>query len=315
MDAMRILLVDDVHLERMQLAMRLQRLGHIVEAAASGCEAIEKYPEFDPDLVLLDVSMPDMSGTEVAQQIRERYPDWVPIIFLSGHDEPEMIATAIDMGGDDYLVKPVNKMVLVAKLKAMRRIATMRHELKETHQQLEVVNERLSQLVNEDGLTKVANRRFLDQKLAEMISWHGRNNLSMSIIMIDVDHFKAFNDYYGHLEGDRCLQSIAAELKTTFSRAGELVARYGGEEFVVLISHCDKTRAVKECERLKQSVRLLEIPHTKSTTAELVTVSQGMVAWVPTGLETPENMYQIVDKVLYKAKAQGRNRFVAAEFT
>ncbi|MEJ2764992.1 diguanylate cyclase [Photobacterium sp. MCCC 1A19761] len=315
MDAMRILLVEDVHLERMQLAMRLQRLGHVVEATGSGLEAIEKYAQFDPDLVLLDVSMPDMSGTEVAQKIRELYPDWVPIIFLSGHDEPEMIATAIDMGGDDYLVKPVNKIVLVAKLKAMQRIVQMRRELKTTHEQLASANDRLSQLVNEDGLTEVANRRFLDQKLSEMISWHGRNNLPMAMVMIDVDHFKAFNDYYGHLEGDRCLQSIAMELKTTFSRAGELVARYGGEEFVVLISHCDKTRAVKECERLKQSIQMLDIPHSRSTTAELVTVSQGMVSWVPTGLETPENMYEIVDKVLYKAKEQGRNRFVAAEFT
>ncbi len=315
MEAMRILLVDDVHLERMQLAMRLQRLGHVVEAVASGKEAIEKYPLFDPDLVLLDVSMPDMSGTEVAEQIRIKHPDWVPIIFLSGHDEPEMIAKAIDMGGDDYLVKPVNKIVLASKLKAMQRIAHMRHQLKETTVQLEQANELLSQQVNEDGLTKLANRRYLDQKLVEFIAWHGRHNLSLTMIMIDVDHFKLYNDYYGHLEGDRCLQSVAKELKSTFSRAGELAARYGGEEFVVLISNCDKTRAVRECGRLKGSIEKLAIPHAKSTTADVVTISQGMVSWMPTGLETIENMYEIVDKVLYKAKEQGRNRFVAAEFT
>jgi len=315
MEAMRILLVDDVHLERMQLAMRLQRLGHIVEAVGSGHEAIEKYPLFDPDLVLLDISMPDMSGTEVAEQIRIQHPDWVPIIFLSGHDEPEMIAKAIDMGGDDYLVKPVNKMVLVSKLKAMQRIAHMRHKLKEASEQLEQANERLSQQVNEDGLTKLANRRYLDQKLTEFISWHGRNNFSLTIIMVDVDHFKPFNDHYGHLEGDRCLQAVAGELKQTFSRAGELAARYGGEEFVILLSHCDKTKAVKECERLKNCIQKLAIPHSKSTTSDFVTVSQGMVSWIPTGLETAENMYEIVDKVLYKAKEQGRNRFVVAEFT
>ncbi|KMV31603.1 diguanylate cyclase domain-containing protein [Photobacterium swingsii] len=315
MEAMRVLLVDDVHLERMQLAMRLQRLGHVVEAVGSGHEAIEKYPLFDPDLVLLDISMPDMSGVDVAKQLRLQHEEWVPIIFLSGHDEPEMIAKAIDMGGDDYLVKPVNKIVLASKLKAMQRIAHMRHKLKEASVQLEQANERLSQQVNEDGLTKLANRRHLDQKLAELISMHGRNNFSLTIIMIDVDHFKPFNDYYGHLEGDRCLQLVAGELKSTFSRAGELAARYGGEEFVVLISNCDKTQAVRECERLKQCIKKLEIPHSKSTTSNIITVSQGMVSWVPTGLETPENMYQIVDKVLYKAKEQGRNRFVAAEFT
>ena len=315
MEAMRILLVDDVHLERMQLAIRLQRLGHIVEAVGSGHEAIEKYPLFDPDLVLLDVSMPDLSGTEVAEQIRIKHPEWVPIIFLSGHDEPEMIARAIDMGGDDYLVKPVNKMVLVSKLKAMQRIAYMRHQLKEATLQLEQANERLSEQVNEDGLTMLANRRYLDKKLTEFIAWHGRNNFSLTIIMIDVDHFKSFNDYYGHLEGDRCLQAVARELKSNFGRAGELVARYGGEEFVVLISHCDKTKAVRECERLKKCIQRLEIPHAQSTTSNVLTVSQGMVSWVPTGMESADRMYEIVDKVLYKAKEQGRNRFVAAEFT
>ncbi|PSW05382.1 GGDEF domain-containing response regulator [Photobacterium lipolyticum] len=315
MEAMRILLVDDVHLERMQLAMRLQRLGHIVEAVGSGREAIEKYPLFDPDLLLLDISMPVMSGTEVAEQIRIKYPEWIPIIFLSGHDEPEMIAKAIDMGGDDYLVKPVNKIVLASKLKAMQRISSMRHKLKVATVKLEQANELLSQLVNEDGLTKLANRRYLDETLAEYISWHGRNNFSMTIIMIDVDHFKAYNDHYGHLEGDRCLQMVSAELKANYSRAGELAARYGGEEFVVLISNCDKTRAVKECERLKNCIQKLEIPHLYSNTSHIVTVSQGMVTWIPTGLETAENMYEIVDKVLYKAKGQGRNRFVVAEFT
>ncbi|MBC7004293.1 diguanylate cyclase [Photobacterium sp. BZF1] len=315
MEAMRILLVDDVHLERMQLAMRLQRLGHVVEAVASGHEAIERYPLFDPDLLLLDVSMPDMSGTEVAEQIRIKHPEWVPIIFLSGHDEPEMISKAIDMGGDDYIVKPVNKIVLAAKLKAMQRIAHMRHQLKDATKSLEQANEKLSQQVNEDGLTKLANRRYLDTKMAEFISWHGRNNFPLTLIMLDVDHFKLFNDHYGHLEGDRCLQAVATELKKNFSRAGELAARYGGEEFVIALSNCDKTRAVRECERLKLCIQQLEIPHSKSTTADIVTVSQGMVSWVPTGLETVENMYEIVDRVLYKAKEQGRNRFVAAEFT
>jgi diguanylate cyclase (GGDEF)-like protein len=197
----------------------------------------------------------------------------------------------------------------------MQRIAAMRHQLKQATVKLEEANELLSQQVNEDGLTQIANRRFLDQKLTEFISWHGRHELSLTIIMIDVDHFKDYNDYYGHLDGDRCLQLVSGELKANFSRAGELAARYGGEEFVILVSNCDKTRAVKECERLKSSINGLAIPHLQSATSNIVTVSQGMVSWMPTGLETVENMYQIVDKVLYKAKEQGRNRFVAAEFT
>ncbi len=203
------------------------------------------------------------------------------------------------------MVKPVNKMVLVSKLKAMQRIAHMRHKLKEASEQLEQANERLSQQVNEDGLTKLANRRYLDQKLTEFISWHGRNNFSLTIIMVDVDHFKPFNDHYGHLEGDRCLQAVAGELKQTFSRAGELAARYGGEEFVILLSHCDKTKAVKECERLKNCIQKLEIPHSKSTTSDFVTVSQGWYLGSRPALKLPKICMKLSIRCYIKPKSKG----------
>ncbi len=315
MSEMKILLVDDVHIERMQLSLRLERLGHFVDAASCGAEAIEKYGIFQPDLVLLDVSMPDMSGTEVAQKLRELYPEWVPIIFLSGHDEPEMIARAIDMGGDDYIVKPVNKIVLQAKLKAMQRIAAMRHKLAETTMMLEKANLQLSKQATEDGLTGVANRRYLDARLQESISAHGRNGYPLTVLMIDVDHFKAFNDNYGHMEGDRCLMKIANALSEQFGRGGELVGRYGGEEFVIILGNCDRTDALEHCQRLQKAISDLAIPHLFASTANQITVSQGMLSWVPTGLETIENIYALVDEYLYKAKAQGRNQFVAADFS
>ncbi|MCG7495573.1 diguanylate cyclase [Vibrio sp. Of7-15] len=314
MATMRIMLVDDIQMERMQLAIRLKQLGHEVKAVGSGQEAILEYANFDPDLVLLDVNMPEMNGFEVAERLREIYEEWVPIIFLSGHEEPEMIAKAIDKGGDDYIIKPVDKMVLSAKLKAMQRIAQMRHQLKAATAELEIANAALQKQVHEDGLTKVSNRRYLDQKLAALISWHGRHTMPLTIIMLDVDHFKAFNDFYGHIDGDHCLQQIAHTLKDTFGRSGEVVGRYGGEEFVVLISHCDKTQAVEQCRRLKSVIDKLNISHIRSMTSDRVTVSQGVLSWVPTGLESVENIYKMVDKVLYQAKEQGRDRFVAAEF-
>ena len=167
---MKILLVDDVQMERIQLAIRLKQLGHSVEMAESGAQALELYPQFEPDLILLDVTMPDMDGFEVSRQIRQRYPDWVPIIFLSGHDEPTMIANAIEAGGDDYLIKPVDKIVLNSKLIAMQRIAFMRRELKQKSAELVKANAELEKLAQEDGLTKVKNRRYVDQKLQEMIA-------------------------------------------------------------------------------------------------------------------------------------------------
>lgn len=132
--SMKILLVDDVQLERMQLAIRLKQLGHIVETASSGHEALAIYADFEPEVILLDISMPDMDGFELSAKIRAMYPEWVPIIFLSSHDEPTMIACAIEAGGDDYLIKPVDKVVLNSKLIAMQRIAFMRRELKQKHE-------------------------------------------------------------------------------------------------------------------------------------------------------------------------------------
>ncbi|CAH0535714.1 Protein-glutamate methylesterase/protein-glutamine glutaminase [Vibrio stylophorae] len=313
MDAMKILLVDDVHLERVNLEMRLKNLQHQVLAVQSGEEALAQYQHFDPDLVILDISMPNMDGYEVAREIRERFQEWIPIVFLSSHDEPEMIAKAIENGGDDYLVKPVNKIVLGAKIHAMQRIAKMRHRLIDASVQLEAANQQLEKKVNEDGLTGIANRRYLDEFLTSQIAWHGRNGLPLTVMMLDIDHFKIFNDHYGHLKGDQCLVHVAQALQSLYHRSGELVARYGGEEFVVVLSNCDDERSQQECERLQRQIRTLAIEHKRSPTAPIVTASFGSVSWLPTGLEKANHIYQIVDKVLYQAKHQGRNCYVVAE--
>ncbi|EJX1331720.1 GGDEF domain-containing response regulator [Vibrio parahaemolyticus] len=307
--SMRILLVDDVQLDRMQLAIRLKQLGHIVKAVGSGIEALNTYESFDPELVLLDISMPEMNGFEVSLHVRETFPDWIPIIFLSSHEEPEMIAKAIDAGGDDYLIKPVDKLVLNSKLIAMQRIAHMRRELKQATAQLEQVNQLLTQQANEDGLTKLFNRRYIDQKLDSMVAWHGRHHMPMAMILLDVDFFKPFNDNYGHIEGDRCLQAIANQLKATFCRSGEYVGRYGGEEFVVLLSSTDAQTAEREAERIQEAMYFLDYQHEFSNVANRVTVSQGVFVFQPTGKENQADLYATADRALYTSKSLGRNTY------
>ncbi|HAS6572170.1 TPA: diguanylate cyclase [Vibrio parahaemolyticus] len=307
--SMRILLVDDVQLDRMQLAIRLKQLGHIVKAVGSGIEALNTYESFDPELVLLDISMPEMNGFEVSLHVRETFPDWIPIIFLSSHEEPEMIAKAIDAGGDDYLIKPVDKLVLNSKLIAMQRIAHMRRELKQATAQLEQVNQLLTQQANEDGLTKLFNRRYIDQKLDSMVAWHGRHHMPMAMILLDVDFFKPFNDNYGHIEGDRCLQAIANQLKATFCRSGEYVGRYGGEEFVVLLSGTDAQTAEREAERIQEAMYFLDYQHEFSSVANRVTVSQGVFVFQPTGKENQADLYATADRALYTSKSLGRNTY------
>ncbi|EPU6120457.1 GGDEF domain-containing response regulator [Vibrio parahaemolyticus] len=307
--SMRILLVDDVQLDRMQLAIRLKQLGHIVKAVGSGIEALNTYESFDPELVLLDISMPEMNGFEVSLHVRETFPDWIPIIFLSSHEEPEMIAKAIDAGGDDYLIKPVDTLVLNSKLIAMQRIAHMRRELKQATAQLEQVNQLLTQQANEDGLTKLFNRRYIDQKLDSMVAWHGRHHMPMAMILLDVDFFKPFNDNYGHIEGDRCLQAIANQLKATFCRSGEYVGRYGGEEFVVLLSSTDAQTAEREAERIQEAMYFLDYQHEFSSVANRVTVSQGVFVFQPTGKENQADLYATADRALYTSKSLGRNTY------
>ena len=305
--SMRILLVDDVQLDRMQLAIRLKQLGHIVETVGSGAEALNIYESFDPELVLLDITMPEMDGFELSLSIREAFTDWIPIIFLSSHEEPEIIAKAIEVGGDDYLIKPVDKLVLNSKLIAMQRIARMRCELKQATAQLEKVNQLLTQQANEDGLTKLYNRRYIDQKLESMVAWHGRRHMPMAMILLDVDFFKAFNDNYGHIEGDRCLQAIASQLKATFCRSGEYVGRYGGEEFVVLLSGTDGQMAEREAARIQEAIAFLNYPHEYSSITNRVTVSQGVFAFQATGKENKADLYAMVDRALYTSKSQGRD--------
>ncbi|MBW6449620.1 diguanylate cyclase [Vibrio parahaemolyticus] len=307
--SMRILLVDDVQLDRMQLAIRLKQLGHIVKAVGSGIEALNTYESFDPELVLLDISMPEMNGFEVSLHVRETFPDWIPIIFLSSHEEPEMIAKAIDAGGDDYLIKPVDKLVLNSKLIAMQRIAHMRRKLKQATPQLEQVNHLLTQQANEDGLTKFFNRRYIDQKLDSMVAWHGRHHMPMAMILLDVDFFKPFNDNYGHIEGDRCLQAIANQLRATFCRSGEYVGRYGGEEFVVLLSSTDAQTAEREAERIQEAMYFLDYQHEFSSVANRVTVSQGVFVFQPTGKENQADLYATADRALYTSKSLGRNTY------
>ncbi|ELV8714454.1 diguanylate cyclase [Vibrio vulnificus] len=308
--SMRIMLVDDVQLDRMQLAIRLKQLGHIVEAVSSGREALRLYEEFAPELVLLDISMPEMDGFDVSKAIRTQFEEWVPIIFLSSHEEPEVIAKAIEAGGDDYLTKPVDKLVLSSKLIAMQRIAHMRRELKKKTAKLAELNALLQQQANEDGLTKIYNRRYIDEQLGQMLGWYGRHRLPISVILLDIDNFKLFNDNYGHIEGDKCLQATANTIKSLFQRNADCVGRYGGEEFVVLLGGSDAEQAVKAAERIHKAVADLSYPHAFSAVSDVVTLSQGVYTFIPNGREELQTIYQFADKALYQAKLEGKNRYV-----
>lgn len=304
---MKILLVDDTKTERLILTAYLDKLGHEVVHAENGHEAIEMFKSEKPDLLLMDVIMPEMDGHEAARAIRKDENVWVPIIFLSGRVAADDIVAGIEAGGDDYLTKPVDHRILEAKMTAMQRIAKMRRKLLDVSTELETANSELKKLVNIDGLTGLSNRRYMDKYLRVEIARAMRNGHSLAVLLCDVDVFKKYNDHFGHLKGDDCLKDVAKAMEATCKRTTDLVARYGGEEFAAILPDTSQENAGIVAEGMRQAVEALAIDHPEAETKK-VTVSIGVFSCVPDNKEQAEDMLKRADKALYVAKETGRNQ-------
>jgi len=275
---------------------------HSIELADGYKQALRILEDHPVELVLMDIEMPEMNGYELTQLIRAAHPEWFPIIFLSATSSEQGIVKGIEAGGDDYLSKPVNEKILKAKIRAMERIANMRAMLQEA-------NNQLAQLSNLDSLTQILNRRGLSERLEECWQSHRRIKDSMSVLMIDIDDFKAYNDHYGHLNGDDCLKTVAKVIEESIERATDIVARYGGEEFIIILPHTDVDGAKLKAAQLLQNIRKANIEHVNSSCATHVTLSLG-ISSTSLGAKSAEDLINEADTALYKAKSLGKNRLV-----
>ncbi len=308
---MKILVVDDSPTIRAALRGLLERMGHTVVEASDGKEALQMYRQDRPGLVLIDVVMPIMDGYESARHMRETKADeWVPIIFLSSKEADQDLDRAIEAGGDDYLVKPVSFVVLNAKIRALQRLESMRTKQLEMSRDLASANRELEKLSRQDGLTGIANRRYFDSYLVTEVRRGARERQPLSLILSDVDHFKAFNDCYGHQAGDDCLRRVAAALSSAGRRPADLAARYGGEEFAMVLPGTVLDGAVDVAQAVSRVIDGLAIPHERSAVDRRVTLSQGIVSLTPEKETSSEDLIQRADQALYLAKQQGRNRYV-----
>ena len=310
---MKVLIVDDSATIRAGLRALVEKMGHSVVDAEDGSKALAIYREDRPDLVLIDVVMPVMDGYDAARQMRESHPDeWVPIIFLSSKEADQDLDRAIEAGGDDYLVKPVSYVVLNAKIRALQRIESTRSKLLETSRELAAANRELENLSRQDGLTGIANRRYFDSYLLAETRRASRDRQHISLILADVDYFKAFNDYYGHQAGDDCLRRVATALKSVARRPADLAARYGGEEFAIVLPGTQLDGALDVAKTLAREIETLSILHVRAGSYDRISLSQGIASVIPASDASPESIIELADQALYQAKQQGRNRYIAS---
>lgn len=322
-DKDKILLVDDRPENLAALESVLGSLGVMLIKAQSGQEALRAALNNSFALAIVDVRMPGMDGYELAALFRAQ-PDTknMPIIFLTAADHDDQnVYKAYQSGGVDFLSKPLNPHILLGKVGIFLELHRHRVMLNEKvaellaiKEDLEQANRRLLSMSVLDGLTGINNRRYLDETLPSEWKRAVRKKQPLSVIMADIDGFKAYNDLYGHLEGDACLRAIAEALSRAVKRPGDFVARYGGEEFAAVLPDTGQDGVAAMAKEIVAAVARLSIPHGGSIVdnVDFVTMSLGLATAYPWEGSSPALLMEAADKALYEAKRTGRNRTVFA---
>jgi diguanylate cyclase (GGDEF)-like protein len=305
-----ILLVDDDP-GAIQLLGRILSSSGNLRFATTGVDGLRLARESQPDLMLLDAEMPGMSGFQVCEALKaDAALVDMPVIFVTSHCEPAFEVAGFEAGAADFIAKPVSAPLVLARVKTQLRVKRMADELR--------------RIATIDVLTSVANRRRFDESLQQEWRRARRAGSPLALLMIDVDHFKSFNDRYGHPAGDACLRSVAQALVGVGLRPADLVARYGGEEFVLLLPQTARSGAEHVAHRVLDAIEALAIAHEASPTAHHLTASIGVTCydeesdcWLPPSADSryvddlrarcsPGLLVQAADKALYSAKKAGR---------
>ena len=288
-----ILLVDDAP-TNIQVLNETLKDDYRLFFATNGRDALRLVSESPPDLIILDVIMPDMDGYEVCRALKANAAlQDIPIIFITAMRQQEDEVVGLELGAVDYITKPFNPAIVRLRVR--------------NHIELKRQRDFLARLSNLDGLTGIPNRRALDAKLDREWRRCQRSGKPLSLLMADIDHFKSYNDTYGHLTGDDCLKEVGTTLQEALERPGDLLARYGGEEFVALLPETDAAGASRVAGRMLQAVNALGLPHAGARETGQVTVSIGVATVQPMRTGASTNLLLAADSALYQAKQQGRN--------
>jgi diguanylate cyclase (GGDEF)-like protein len=308
----RILVVDDEDTVRSVLFQVLSEDGHVVESASNAQQAL-KIMEREPfALVITDIKMPGMTGLELLEQIKTRYPD-TQVIIITSHASLETAISAMRHGAYDYLFKPFEDLDLIsaAARRALEKVVLTRENrrlmesLAQKNSQLEKANRILKDLACRDGLTRLYNHRYFQDVINNEIFRAQRNGEVFSLLFVDLDHFKHYNDTHGHLEGDRLLRKIG-EILLKAVRRTDIVARYGGEEFVIMLPATPKKNAAVMGEKLRRYIETYPFTGRESQPLKKVTISVGIATFPEDGAQRPE-LVERADGAMYRAKKLGRN--------
>ena len=307
----RILVVDDAKDNVAALSDWLGRKGYRVEAASSGEQALRKVHKRPPDLILLDVLMPDLDGIEVARRLRgDKASRRVPIIMLTARRSSADKVRGLRAGADDYITKPFNFEEVDARISTMLEKRELYHALERTNARLKEVNERLKRTLVTDEKTGLFNYRHFCERVAEEFKRAKRYDNHLTCLMLDLDHFKRLNDRLGHLKGDRILRELGQVLREG-ARETDFVARYGGEEFAILCPQTDGAQATTVAERIRSAVEKHKFVVDSRT--ERITVSLGLATFPRNrSVRNETTLLEAADAALYEAKRLGRNRIVVA---
>jgi len=299
---MKILVAEDDTTSRRILGAILGKLGYEVVAVADGAEAWEELKKNDPPrIAILDWMMPGLSGPVLCSKVREKGDEeYTYLILLTSNSEKADIVDGMKSGADDYIVKPYNRQELEVRVKAGVRIIELQRELL-------AAKAKIKEQSLTDALTGISNRRDILGRLDGELNRAEREGKSISIAMIDIDHFKAVNDTYGHQAGDAVLAECVARISGCI-RPYDFVGRYGGEEFLLVLPGTDEQNASTVCERIRENMQAL--PLNYNGVAIECTVSIGLATW--SGREDVDKLIAASDKALYMAKDKGRNRVVFA---
>ena len=288
----KLLLVDDVRANLLLLAKALQE--YDCRLATDGADALEQAFADPPDLILLDVLMPGLDGYEVCRRLKaDPRTMYIPVIFLTNLSDEKDEKVGLEAGAIDYIAKPFRLPIVKARVR--------------NHLELKRRGDQLKELASQDSLG-ILNRRGFDERLAEEWNRARRHRTSLALIMLDTDFFKAYNDHYGHPQGDDCLRKVVSALKAVMRRASDFLAHWGGDEFMAILADTPLNEAVNMAEKMRSQVAELAIPHQYSEVAPYVTISLGVASRVPDDNDSADGLVNDVDAALYRAKRAGRNR-------